>query len=428
VPEDKHWLIGFRLVLGPRPTPPPLPPAPPLPYQLRVSQAAPDAAAGTQAVDAPYFRGPRTYVNIPPQSCGPLYSKHNHDPALAVCPNGDLLAIWYSGLEEPNRELCLLASRLRHGQDAWDPASPFWDAPDRNCHAPALWRDEQGTLYHFCGLSTGATWGSCALMMRRSRDNGVTWSKPRLIAPEHGLAPPHKSDHMPVACVFRMRNGAIVLPCDAGGNTVLHISRDNGETWEESEGTIRGIHAGVAELKDGRILAFGRTQIKDARMTMSVSEDMGRSWQYRASVFPDITWSQRAILIRLREGPLFLASFAGQSTVYDAQGKPATKDNGADMAVNDAAGRPRKIRGLFGALSFDEGETWPVCRVITGESAPKRYPLNRGNYFMMDAGTGEPEGYLTASQAPGGLIHLITSQRHYAFNAAWLKTPMPAIS
>jgi hypothetical protein len=29
-------------------------------------------------------------------------------------------------------------------------------------------------------------------------------------------------------------------------------------------------------------------------------------------------------------------------------------------------------------------------------------------------------------QTPDGAVHLISSWNHYAFNLAWLKTPMPA--
>jgi uncharacterized membrane protein YeiB len=35
--------------------------------------------------------------------------------------------------------MTVASSRLPVGQDEWEPASVFWDAPDRNDHAPALW-------------------------------------------------------------------------------------------------------------------------------------------------------------------------------------------------------------------------------------------------------------------------------------------------
>ncbi len=131
LPEEKNWLIGFRVVLGEMPRTKPLPAPGPELYQRNVSQKLPARVAVGPDPSRPYFSGPREYVKIPPDSTGPMFSNHNHDPAIVECPNGDLLAIWYTCVDEPGRELAILASRLRHGQDEWEPASPFWDTPDR---------------------------------------------------------------------------------------------------------------------------------------------------------------------------------------------------------------------------------------------------------------------------------------------------------
>ena len=74
--------------------------------------------------DNPYFRGPRRFVKIAENSEGPLYSRHNHHAAVTECPNGDLLAAWYTTVTERGREIAVGASRLRYGQDEWEIASP----------------------------------------------------------------------------------------------------------------------------------------------------------------------------------------------------------------------------------------------------------------------------------------------------------------
>jgi formylglycine-generating enzyme len=422
LPEDKHWLTGFRVVIGELPATKPLPPPAPARFQINVSQCA---ATWTDGCDAakPYFRGPRRYVKIPPESRGPLYRRHNHDPGLCWCPNGDLLAIWYSCIDEPGRELCLAASRLRAGQDAWEPASPFWDTPDRNNHAPALWHDCAGTLYAFCGIGVGASWGNLALAMRTSKDNGATWSKPRLIETEHGLPQETSPDRMPIPSVFRALDGTIVLPSDAHGGSALYLSRDNGETWADAGGRIRGIHTGVTQLADGRLIAFGRGQDIDGHMPKSISADMGKTWTYSASPFPLLGLGQRLVLLRLKDGSLFFASFAGGVTLRYPGGYTRVTA-GDPLAITDAAGRQRKVSGLFGALSFDDGETWPVRKVVTPDAPPEEHEITYLGRFTMDANTGEPLGYCAGCQTPDGIIHLITSQRHYAFNTAWLKEPM----
>jgi len=436
-PDDKHWLIGFRVVMAEMPQTKPLPPTTPAAYQLRVAQRVPPDLTKGPDPQKPYFRGPRRYVKIPFNACGPLYYRHNHDPAICVCPNGDLLAIWYSCIDEPGRELCLAVSRLRRGEEEWEEASPFWDPPDRNCHAPALWYDGEETIYHFCGLSVAGTWGNLALIMRTSRDNGVTWSKPRFIEPEHGPVPRGAPDRMPIPSVFRAQDGTIVLPSDAGHDTALYLSRDNGKTWHDAGGRIAGIHAGVAQLQDGRLLAFGRgggtgvggglDRNLEGMMPMSISEDMGRTWSYGPSPFPSISFGQRLVLMRLREGPLLFVSFAGRVMLTDPSGKQRLRENGGPLTIVDAVGNTRRVSGMFAALSDDEGETWPVRKLIVPDGVtPHELELTYGTRFTMDACTAEPQGYLAACQASDGVIHLITSQRHYAFNLAWLRAPMPA--
>ena len=80
--------------------------------------------------------------------------------------------------------------------------------------------------------------------------------------------------------------------------------------------------------------------------------------------------------------------------------------------------------GLFSALSFDEGQTWPVKRLIT-PGGPKRHLHGGGNTgdFDMDDTHAEPRGYLFAIQTPDGVVQLLTSQQHYQFNYAWLNEP-----
>jgi hypothetical protein len=283
-----------------------------------------------------------------------------------------------------------------------------------------MWHDGKGTIYHINALSAAATWGSPATVMRTSTDSGATWSKARLIMPEHCL------HHMPVESVFRTREGVIVVPCDAviggSGGTAVLLSRDGGRTWRDpGEGKpqpdfrsggpgawIAGIHAGIVQLDDGRLMAFGRGDAIDGRMPMSLSADLGETWTYRASPFPPIGGGQRLALVRLQEGPIFFASFAKKTTIADA------------------SGAERPVSGLFAALSFDEGKSWPVRRLIT-DDRPAREIDGGGNTgrFILSHESAEPRGYLSICQTPDGVIQLITSKQHYAFNLAWVKTPAP---
>jgi|GEM_PF-656200 len=386
-PDDSNWLIGFRVVMAPLPATQPLPVPDPPRHATNVSQQVPaDIRLGPDP-DVSYFADPRRYVYIPPElDGGPLFNEHNHVPGIVECPNGDLLIVWYSTVGERDRELAVAASRLRYGDAQWEDASVFWDTPDRNDHAPCLWLDERsGRLYHFNGVSDAYSWTPLAVTLRTSDDNGASWTKARLIIPEHDIR------HMPVESVFRATTGQLVLPCDAvpggSGGTALWMSDDDGLFWYDAGGTIAGIHAAAAEISGGRLLAFGRSDNIDGKMPRSISSDMGQSWDKDASVFDPIDSGQRCVLLRLREGPLFFASFSDD--------------------------------GLFAGVSFDEGETWPNVRLITDGSGRQLETLD-GRTFNMDSDSAEPLGYLSVCQGRNNLIHLISSRQHYVFNLKWL--------
>jgi formylglycine-generating enzyme required for sulfatase activity len=399
-PDDRQWMIGFRVVLGAMPKTEQLPRPTPERYQQGVKQRVPPDLAEGPDSEKPYFKGPRLFVKIAEGSNGPLFAEHNHFAAITTCPNGDLLAAWFTCMEEMGRELGIAVNRLRYGAEQWEQASPFWDCPDRNDHTHALWHDGKGTLYHFNGL--GLKYRRLAVALRKSRDNGVTWSKARLIFPDHDIRTNkvHES-------VFRTQTGEIIVPEDGRSGSVIIISRDEGQTWFDPGGTIRGRHAAVAQLTDGRLIAFGRHGGIDGKMPISISSDMGKTWTYKPSPFQTIHSGRRVALRKLKEGPLFLASFCH------------------DMMITDVSGKQRPITGLFAAVSTDEGKTWPYRRLVSDDGPSRYVGTMDGDPIMMDAANSEPVGYLAACQGPDGIIHLASSRQHYAFNLKWLMTTPP---
>ncbi len=418
LPGDRSWLIGFRVVRGEVLRSVPTPPPPLKRWALGVSQEKYDWKAHAPDSSKPYFVGPIPFVKIPPNSDGPLYSKHNHVPDIVACPNGDLLATFYTCRDEAGRELAVAATRLRRGEKEWEPADIFYKAADRNMHATALWTDGKGTLYHFNGLSVGHGWGALALIVRTSADSGATWGGPTWISREHQWR------NMPIAGVFGTADGKIVLACDATpeqeGGTALHVSADGGKTWVDPGlgtvplrpdtyapgvvgGSIAGIHAGVCELPDGRWMALGRGNAINGHMPKSISSDGGKTWHYSDSGLPPVTNGQRLVLKRLAEGPLLLVSFANEP-----------------MPFPDGHGGAIQGTGLFAALSDDNGDTWPTRRLLTP---------GHGTYdgrgwtgpFTATPTAAEPAGYLAATQSPDGVVQLLSSGLHYRFNAAWVR-------
>ena len=419
LPETHSFLIGFRVVRASLPPTHPSPVTTSVTWAKDVKQSNYDWQSAKATVQGkPVFEVPKTFTRVPKEGNGPLYYIHNHEPALTVLPNGDLLAIWFSTVTERGREMMILGARLRRGAKEWDAPDVFFQVPDRNLTGQALSWDGKNTIYHFSGLSRGDGWRNLALLMRKSTDNGKTWSQPEFISQDYA------DRHQPIDAVMYTTDGAMVLLCDATwdgqGGSVAYISRDQGRSWKDfgkeapqpvfetgkSGGWIAGIHAGIVELKDGRWLALGRGNDIDHKMPMSISADKGKTWTYSASPFAPVKGAQRLALTRLIEGSLLLISFESA--------KAGDIDN------------PLGGTGMYAAVSYDEGKTWPVRRLITSGSGRQLLdaPCNHrwGEAFsILDEKQAEQRGYLTVEQAPDGMIHLLSSGTHYAFNLKWLE-------
>jgi sulfatase modifying factor 1 len=379
IPHDANRATGFRVALGDPSMTPPLPDAPRPIHQLNVKQTiAPNTGPNR---DEPHFFDYRKADKMTPVSTdawGPIFGAHNHFTAVCVCPNGDILAAWYSTVAESGRECGQAATRLRAGSDRWDPPSFFFGTPDCNTHAPVLLRDGQ-RIYHFCTQSL-AGWDDAAEAMRFSDDSGATWSKPRIILTRED---PRRMSQPCTA--FVSKTGKLVLAVDgdfAHRDERIMLSADRGKTWTVAGGDMRkavgkyAIHPSVVERADGSIFAFLRGPVP---MPALVSADEGESWQPASTPFPGITSGQKAPALKLASGALLLCSFDNKKTVIGG--------------------------GTFAALSLDDGKSWAHVRKVEGVG-----------------------GYMSLAQAASGVIYLIGSRSTaVAFNEAWLKegTPYP---
>ncbi len=365
LPEDANRATGFRVALAEMPDSKPLPlPVPDVRQGAAPSEGPAGAFSANFTKDG---RGP----SIPRDTWGPIFSQHNHYAAVAVCPNGDVLACWYTTVSEEGRELAQAASRLPAGSDRWEPAVLFFDVPDVNDHAPVLLSDGK-RLYHFFTQSLRG-WDDATDCVRVSEDSGATWSKPRIVVSRDDP----KRLSQPCSA-FVAKDGTIVLACDGDGHRDerLVTSADGGKTWKVAGGDLRkaagayAIHPAVAPRADGSIVAFLRGPDP---MPMFASRDLGETWEAETTPFPGIRVGQKAAALRLSSGALLLVSLDSKKKVVDG--------------------------GTFAALSLDDGKTWPHVRKVEGVT-----------------------GYLSAAQARNGIIYVVGSRMGAAaFNEAWVK-------
>jgi formylglycine-generating enzyme required for sulfatase activity len=402
--------IGFRIVEAPLPATPPRERTSQLAEQF-VKQTSPHLKRGPSPRQ-PWFRQ-RDVLPIPPQNAReeeilaaglpPGLLGFNHNPGLTVCPNGDLLAVFFSA-SVPNFEdlanVSIIAVRLRFGSDEWDMPSPFFDFADTKDIAPLLWTEGK-TIYHFNG---GSGLAGVPFRWQTSQDTGATWGPvhlPLVVGDCGPLFP------QPISRGFRGTDGTLYLPSDGvGGTSLLWASRDDGLTWSDTGGRTGGRHTVFAVLKDGSILGMGgKASDIDGFMPKSVSRDGGKTWTVTKTPFPAVGKSQqRPTLLRLASGRLFFAA-----DWQDAEGRqpPGISQRGAYVALSDDEGQGWKLKPLPGVLPHD------------------RYTLQtRANWGAVSPLKEGTLGYTISAQSPNGVIHLVTScnhpSQHFEMNESWI--------
>jgi len=412
--------IGFRVVMAPMPYTKPWPERTPF-IRRFVKSAGSLPVVATPDPNRPWFQQ-RDMLPIPPENASTLEIEaagfgggihdHNHSPGVAVLPNGDVLAIFFSSSaagSEYAPSTSFVATRLRFGSNEWDPPELMYDFADVNDQSALLWTE--GNKVNFFGGGIGLV--GVPFRWTWSTDSGATWSPikfPALLGSVGGYSP------QPITSAFRGPHGTMYLATDAiGGESLLWASHDNGKTWRDTGGRTGGRHTAFVALKDGCILGMGgkNTDI-DGYMPESVSCDGGRTWTVRKSPFSALGSNQRPTIIRLADGKLFFAS--------DFQDRKERAPAGV------------KERGAFVALSSDEGQTWKIKRLVTALPHEAHVVHPRGQWHGHDYGGDATLGYTVSTQAPNGLIYLISSMNHpaqeFEMNEAWIlsdvsgRTPM----
>ena len=212
----------------------------------------------------------------------------------------------------------------------------------------------------------------------RSRDEGVTWTEAveitstfeafrpeydwKVIAtgPGHGI----QLRHGPYS-------GRLVVPVWLSLGTGEHAHRpsvastifsdDHGKTWQRGEiavpDTPDSVHPSetiVVQLSDGRVMLNTRTESKQHRRLVTVGPDGAGGWfspRFDEALLEPICM---AAIVRVREPKgtqSGLIAFSNPHNLSRRLGK-------------EIAGRPRDRVRMAIKLSYDEGRTWPVHRVL----------------------------------------------------------------
>lgn len=293
-------------------------------------------------------------------------------PSMVVTPKGNLLAICEARRtgSSDHGDVDLVAKRSEDGGKTWSPMQKIAGHHDQLMVT-------NGNPCTVVDRQTGVIWLALCrdqfeVLVTSSADDGLTWTEPKNITasikhPEWDW-PTSINTSFGKAVVWtgpgigiQLRNGPhagrLIIPCHMRprGKSVsenrmwVFYSDDHGKTWRPSEDSVVVNESQVVELSDGRLLLCGRNQNKKG----------GRPFHRLVAYSRDggVTWSESSVDDELME-PVCQASLLSYS--WSEDGRPGR------LLFSNPSDPDERVR-LRVRLSKDDGETWPVSRVVHPE-------------------------------------------------------------
>lgn len=310
-------------------------------------------------------------------------------PALITAADGSIVAVadkrYDSAGDLPNA-IDIVARRSTDGGLTWSPA---YDVVRRRGDygygdaALVLDRTTGDLLCIFasgCGLWKTTAQNPIGINVARSRDNGVSWSKPVPITPQlYGSEcdnPISRSWYGAFAAsgrALQLRDGTLLFVLAARTSekfppltNYVCASDDSGRTWRllPTPADTNGDEAKLVELSDGRWL-------------MSVRNPRNGYRKYVLSADRGATWSDPVSWLDMPSSPC-----NGDIVRYTDRRDGSDRDRLLHSIPLDSAQR----RNVSILMSYDEGQSWPVRKTIWPEAS----------------------GYSALTVLPNGAIGLLT--------------------
>ena len=309
-----------------------------------------------------------------------------HVPALVISKKGTILAFAEGRFGNGNdwADIDLVMRRSLDGGKTWEPLRviiPHTKGEPTSNLTPIV--DKDGTVHLLYQVNYARAW------YMKSVDEGKTWSVPqeityvfnefkkdydwKVLAPGPGHA-------------IQLKNGRLLVPVwlcipdrsKPGGDhrpscVATIYSDDHGKTWKRgdiianngdmpagSEDTIVNPNESVVlQLTDGRVMINMRNESVNNRRLISYSSDGASGWSkpvFDKELFEPVCM---ASLIRIT------GKGEGRSRILFVN--PDSRNNPISVNKKRKVNRPRE--NLTTKLSYDEGKTWPVQKVLHKEGA-----------------------------------------------------------
>ena len=309
-------------------------------------------------------------------------------PALTRTPKGTLLSV-YDLRRQKRRDLQedidIGLSRSTDGGQTWEPVRVIMDmgeyrglgqeqngvsdpgiVVDQNtgeifCAAVWMWGKPGKHQWSEDGSEPGYEIGKSAqFMMVRSKDDGLTWTKPENLTRKLKKSKWILFAPSPQAGIT-LRDGTLVLPGEGRDEkdrlfSTLIVSRDHGNTWTVGSPAATGNNeCQVVELDDGSIMLNSRTVRPTKFRSVWLTDDLGKTWRTHST--------HRKTLIEPNcNGSLLRFD-------YEEEGKPKH----VLLFANPHSQTGRDHHSI--QVSFDDGLTWPEeYRILLDEGRGNGYP------------------------------------------------------
>jgi sialidase-1 len=234
---------------------------------------------------------------------------------------------------------------------------------------PAVIVSPKGTVLALCeGRKTSSSdHGNLDLLLRRSMDNGRTWTPTQIVYEEGGDATITIGNPCPVV---DQSNGRIWLPfCRNNDDVLITYSDNDGQTWADpaeitdsvkrsdwgwyATGPGVGIQLTRGQYKNRLVIPCDhREQVADKQTTFShafFSDDHGKTWTLGGSVDRHTNECQVA---EIRDGTLIM----NMRNYWGRHGRQQDKDKMRAVAFSQDGGE------TWGELRFDESLIEPICQ------------------------------------------------------------------
>lgn len=335
-------------------------------------------------------------------------------PALAVAPNGDLLASYDgrpTGADSPGPN-SILQRRSTDGGVTWGPqtviAAGKTSAPIHGYSDPSYVVDRvTGEIFNFHVYSQDVgLWGGQPLdngddrkimhaNVSRSTDNGQTWMHETItadITPDLTWRSRFATAGQGIQLKYGPHAGRLiqqytVMVANGSFRAVSVYSDDHGQTWQSGVPVGTGMDENkVVELSDGRVMMNSRDSAGSKLRKIAISEDGGHT-------YGPISYDQTLI------DP---TNNAGIHRAFP--NAPQGSAEAKILLFSNAASQSGRNTGTI-RMSCDDGQTWPVSKVFQagGMAYSTMATLPDGNIGLLY----EP------NSGNGGI-------RYARFNLAWL--------